>query len=87
MNDDLCVGTLFAHRIATGTEQTEVTVPVIAVIGIGVHAHVAQAVHDFVTHLDEIRCRTGVFERLQHSERPFHAAGACICPASTHESE
>ena len=65
--DDLRLGAHFAHGIASGMEQTEVSGPVIPGFVIGVHLNAAETVHDLVTHLYQIRCSIGAFQRRQHA--------------------
>ena len=66
VNDNLCIRALCAHGVATGSEQTEIAVPVVAVLVVWMHLYAAQTVHDFVAHLYQIGGRTGSFERLQY---------------------
>ena len=41
VNDDLCIRAFFAHRIASGFEQTQITVPVVACFFVRVYLNAA----------------------------------------------
>ena len=79
VNDDLCVRTQFAHGVTTGLEQSEVSVPVVSRLVIGVHLNAAESVHDLIAHLDEIRRSVGGIEGSEHIAR---VVGYVLCHSS-----
>jgi len=64
MNDDLCVGALFAHSVTTGAKEFQITCPVVAGVVVWRYFDPAKTVHNLIAYLNEIRGSTGVFERL-----------------------